>query len=59
MFIPTNDDPKRSEWIARIQPALKKARLKDLGEARKGVLARREIIELRAGPEVLKSLGFL
>jgi len=42
-------DPKRSEWIIKIQPALKKARLRALVEACRKRLSRREIIELRAG----------
>lgn len=62
-------NPSRSEWITKIQAALKKGRLKDLVEACKGVLAGREVIELRAGlskphrktqnriVEALKALG--
>ena len=42
-------DPKRSEWITRIQPALKKAPLRALVKACGKRLSRREIIELRAG----------
>jgi hypothetical protein len=42
-------DPKRSEWIAKIQPALKKAKLKELVRTCGGQPSRREIIELRAG----------
>jgi hypothetical protein len=41
-------DPKRSEWITKIQPALKKAKLKVLVATCAGQLSRREIIELRA-----------
>jgi hypothetical protein len=41
-------DPKRSEWITKIQPALKKASLTVVvGECEKS-LSRRELIELRA-----------
>jgi hypothetical protein len=43
------DDPKRTEWITKIQPALKKANLKTLVRACGKKLSRREIIELRAG----------
>jgi hypothetical protein len=42
-------DPKRSEWITKIQPALKKAKLKVLVKACHGRLSRRELIDLRAG----------
>jgi len=42
-------DPKRSEWITKIQPALKKAKLKVLVEACGKRLSRRELIELLAG----------
>ena len=42
-------DPKRTEWIDKIQPALKKAKLKILVRLCKKKLSRREIIELRAG----------
>ena len=42
-------DPKRSGWVTKIQPALKKAKLKTLVKACRGKLSRREIIELRAG----------
>src|SRR5215469_15399618 len=64
-------DPKRSEWIIKIQPALKKARLRALVEACRKRLSRREIIELRAGRKkphrktqellvaILKELGHL
>jgi len=64
-------DPKRSEWITKIQPALKKPKLEVMVEACGKRLCRREIIELRAGrkkphrktQELLKSilekLGFL
>ncbi len=63
-------DPKRTEWITKIQPALKKPKLEVLVEAC-GKRARREIIELRAGRKkphrrtqqllesILKRLGFL
>jgi hypothetical protein len=43
------DDPRRSEWIVKIQPALKKAKLKILVRLCKNKLSRREVIELRAG----------
>ena len=64
-------DPKRSEWITKIQPALKKPKLEVLVEACGKRLSRREIIELRAGRKkphrrtqqllesILKRLGFL
>jgi hypothetical protein len=64
-------DPKRTEWITKIQPALKKAKLEVLVEACGKRLCRREIIELRAGRKkphrrtqqllesILKRLGFL
>jgi hypothetical protein len=42
-------DPKRSEWITKIQPALKKPPLKVLVKECENRLSRREIIELRAG----------
>ena len=42
-------DPRRTEWIVKIQPALKKAKLEVLVEACGKRLCRREIIELRAG----------
>ena len=42
-------DPKRDEWVTKILPALKKARLKFLVKACKGRLSRRAIIDLRAG----------
>jgi hypothetical protein len=64
-------DPERTEWITKIQPALKKAKLEVLVEACGKRLCRREIIELRAGRKkphrrtqqllesILKRLGFL
>ena len=64
-------DPKRTEWITKIQPALKKAKLEVLVEACGKRLCRREIIELRASRKkphrrtqqllesILKRLGFL
>ena len=39
-------DPIRSEWITKIQPAFKRAKLKALVKACGNKLARREIIEL-------------
>jgi hypothetical protein len=42
-------DPKRSIWITKIQPALKKVKLAVLVKACGRRLSRREIIELRAG----------
>jgi hypothetical protein len=42
-------DPRRSEWLMKIQPALKRVRLKELVKACEGKLSRRELIELRAG----------
>jgi len=64
-------DPKRTEWITKIQPALKKPKLEVLVKACGKRLCPREIIELRAGrkkphrgtQELLKSIlekiGFL
>ena len=64
-------DPKKTEWITKIQPALKKPKLEVLVEACGKRLSRREIIELRAGGKkphrrtqqllesILKRLGFL
>jgi hypothetical protein len=57
-------DPKRSEWVIKIQPALKKVSLINLVKACRNRLSRREIIELRAGrskphrktPELLKGI---
>jgi hypothetical protein len=42
-------DPNRSEWITKIQPALKKLPLHALVKACGEKLSRRELIELRAG----------
>ncbi len=42
-------DPRRTEWIIKIRPALKKTKLKALVKACGKSLSRREIIELRAG----------
>jgi hypothetical protein len=42
-------DPKRSEWITKIQPALQKVPLRVLVKTCGERLSRREIIELRAG----------
>lgn len=64
-------DPKRSEWITKIQPALKKAKLRDLIKACGKLPSRRELIELRAGRStphrktqellvsILKNLGLI
>jgi len=64
-------DPKRTEWITKIQPALKKAKLEVLVGACGKRLCRREIIELQASRKkphrrtqqllesILKRLGFL
>ena len=64
-------DPKRSEWVTKIQPALKKSKLRVLVKACGKRLSRREIIELTAGRKkphrrtqelltaILKELGFL
>jgi hypothetical protein len=64
-------DPKRDDWITKIQPALKKPKLKVLVEACGSRLSRRELIELRAGRcrphrktqellgSILKKLAFL
>jgi len=63
-------DPRRTEWITKIQPALKKPKLEVLVEACGKRLCRREIIELRAGRKkphrksqellasILEKLGF-
>jgi len=63
-------DP-RTEWIVKIQAALKRAKLKLLVKLCEGKLSRREIIELRAArskphcktqelfDSILKRLGFL
>ncbi len=42
-------EPKRSKWVIKIQPALKKLPLIDIVKACGNRLSRREIIELRAG----------
>lgn len=42
-------DPIRTEWIARIQPALKKIPLKQLAELCRGKLSRRTLIDYRSG----------
>ena len=42
-------DPKRTGWITKIQPALKKVKLVVLVKACGKRLSRREIIESRAG----------
>jgi hypothetical protein len=42
-------DPRRTEWIVKIQPELKRAKLKALVNACGNKLSRRAIIELRAG----------
>jgi hypothetical protein len=42
-------DPRRTEWIVKIQPALKRAKLKALVKACGNKFSRREIIEQRAG----------
>jgi hypothetical protein len=42
-------DPKRSEWIVKIQPALKKVSLSVLVKECGKSLSRRELIELRGG----------
>lgn len=47
-------DPKRTEWIVRIRPALRRAKLKALVESCRGQLSRRELIELRAGRRCVK-----
>jgi hypothetical protein len=64
-------DPKRSEWITKVQPALMKPPLGVLIKECETRLSRREIIELRAGrsrphrktqellESILKKLGFL
>ena len=64
-------DPRRTEWITKIQPALKKPKLEVLVEACGKRLCRREIIELRAGrskphrrtqqllESIFKRLGYL
>jgi hypothetical protein len=64
-------DPRRSEWIIKIRPALKKPKLRVLVKACGNLLSRRELIELRAGrskphrktrellQSILKGLGLL
>jgi hypothetical protein len=42
-------DPKQSEWVTKLQPALKRAKLRKLIRECGKRLSRREIIELRAG----------
>lgn len=42
-------DPKRTEWITKIQPSLKQLRLHSLVKACGTRISRRELIELRAG----------
>jgi hypothetical protein len=42
-------DPRRTEWITKIQPALKKLKLNALVNECGRRLSRRELIELRAG----------
>jgi len=42
-------DPKRTEWITKIQPALNKVKLAVLVKACGKRLSRRELIQLRAG----------
>jgi hypothetical protein len=43
------DDLRRTEWIVKIQPALKKTKLKVLVEACGKSLSRRGLIKLRGG----------
>ena len=43
------DDPRRTEWIVKIQPALRKAKPETLVTLCKNRVSRCEIIELRAG----------
>lgn len=64
-------DPKRTEWITKIQPALKKVPLHVLVKVCEKQISRRELIELRAGRSrphrknqeflvlVLRNLGLL
>jgi hypothetical protein len=42
-------DSKRDEWATKMQPALKKPKLKVLEKACESKLSRRELIELRGG----------
>jgi hypothetical protein len=42
-------DPRRSDWVTRILPAVKRAPLAVWVEACKGHLSRRALIEIRAG----------
>ena len=42
-------DPERSEWVTKLQPALKKVKLRKLVRECGRKLSRREIIALRAG----------
>jgi hypothetical protein len=64
-------DQKRDEWVTKIQPALKKAKLSTLVKECRNKLSRRELIELRAARSrphrknrellvsILKKLGML
>jgi hypothetical protein len=49
MSMPNTLIPRRSEWIIKMQPALKKVKLTVLVKACGKSLSRRELIELRAG----------
>jgi hypothetical protein len=42
-------DPKRDEWVTKIQPALKKPKFKVLVDMCKPQISRRELVELKAG----------
>jgi hypothetical protein len=69
--IPNMLIPRRTDWIVKIQPALRKAKLWVLEKSCETLLSRRELIELRAGRSqphrrtqdllvsILKKLGLL
>jgi hypothetical protein len=64
-------DPKKTEWLTKVQPALKKPSLQLLVKICGKRMSRRELIELRAGRskphrrtqellmEILKDLGLI
>ena len=63
------DDPRPTEWVVKIRPALRSARLKQLAEHCRGQVSRRALIDHRRGKsqphrknkqfpvEVLRKLG--
>ena len=59
-------DPKRNEWVTKIQPALKKPKFNVFVDMCKLQISRRELVDLKAGrrkPQllsvVLKKLGLI